>query len=154
MKSLISKRLSDDHGSASLDWVADGVLFARTEGSLSAQLGAAFARALQSQIQAAPVIHYFGDASRLDQYDLLARSAFMRVVLADRKKIHTFTLLTWAEGVSSVAQAFADLIGPSATLLTDRSDFDRRLLRVAPGARAVLDAASPLIRVPLQRVSR
>jgi hypothetical protein len=154
MTSLISKHLSDDHGSASLDWVADGVLFARTEGSLSSQLGAAFARALQSQIQGAPSVHYFGDASRLDQYDLLARSAFMRVVLAHRKKIQTFTLLTWAEGISSVAQAFVELIGPSATVLTDRTDFDRRLLRVAPAARALLDASSPLHRLPLQRASR
>jgi hypothetical protein len=154
MTSSLSTQLSDDHGSASLDWVRDGVLFARTEGSLSARLGAAFARALQSQIQAAPMLHYFGDASRLDQYDLLARSAFMRVVLQDRQKIRTFTLLTWAEGVSSVARAFAELIGPSATILTDRTDFDRRLLRAAPEARTVLDAASPLLRVPLQRASR
>jgi hypothetical protein len=148
MASSISKQLSDDHGSAALDWVTEGVLFARIQGSLSAQLGAAFARALQSQIHAAPFLHYFSDASRLDQYDLLARSAFMRVVLQHRRKIQTFTLLTWAEGVSSVAQAFVDLIGPAATVLTDRTEFDRRLLRAAPGARAVLDAASPLLRVP------
>lgn len=154
MTSPISKQLSDDHGSVSLDWVAEGVLFARAEGSLSAQLGAAFARALGTALQTSPSLHYFGDSSRLEQYDLLARSAFMRVVLADRKKIETFTLLTWAEGVSSVARGFADLMGPSATVLTDRNDFDRRLLRLAPNARSVLDAASPLLRVPLQRVSR
>jgi hypothetical protein len=132
MSALISKQLSDDHGSASLDWVANGVLFARTEGALSAQLGAAFARALQAQLQAVPSLHYFGDGSCLDQYDLLARSAFMRVMLAERRRIQSFTLLTWAEGVSSVAQAFADLMGPSAAVLTDRNDFDRRLLRLAP----------------------
>jgi hypothetical protein len=154
MSTLIFKQLSDDHGTASLDWVAEGVLFARTEGSLSAGLGAAFARTLQTQLQGAASVHYYGDSSRLDRYDLLARSAFMRVVLADRRKIQSFTLLTWAEGVSGVAQAFADLMGPSAAVLTDRSDFDRRLLRVAPGARAVLDAASTLLRVPLQRVTR
>jgi hypothetical protein len=153
MTSPISKHLSDDHGSASLDWVADGVLLGRTQGSLSAQLGAAFARALQSQIQARPLVHYFGDAGRLDQYDLLARSAFMRVILQDRQKILTFTLLTWAEGVSRAARTFIDLIGPTATVLTDRTDFEQRLLRAAPAARAVLDAASPLLRVPLQRVS-
>jgi hypothetical protein len=154
MTTSISKQLSDDHGTASLDWVADGVLHARVEGSLSAGLGAAFARTLQAQLQTVPLVHYFGDSSRLDTYDLLARSAFMRVVLADRKKIQSFTLLTWSEGVSSVAQAFADLMGPSAAVLTDRSDFDRRLLRHAPGARAVLDVASPLLRVPLQRLAR
>jgi hypothetical protein len=148
MTTTISKQLSDDHGSASLDWVADGVLFSRIRGSLSAQLGAAFARALQSQIQAEPFVHYFSDASRLDQYDLLARSAFMRVVLQHRRKITTFTLLTWAEGVSNVARAFVDLIGPAASVLTDPTDFDRRLLRAAPGARAALDAASPPLRVP------
>lgn len=149
----VSKQLGDDHGSVTLDWVADGVLFARSEGSLSAQLGGAFARALQTQLQNATLVHYFGDASRLDQYDLLARSAFMRVVLADRKKFQSFTLLTWAEGVSSVAQKFAELMGPSAAVLTDRADFDRRLLRMAPGARVVLDAASRVLRLPL-RVAR
>jgi hypothetical protein len=154
MTHRVSKQLSDDHGSAFLDWVADDVLYARTEGSLSAALGDAFARALKSQLQAVPSVHYFGDSSRLDQYDLLARSAFMRVVLAERIKFQSFTLLTWAEGVSSVARAFVNLMGPSATVLTDRSDFDRRLLRLAPSARNVIDIASPLLRVPLQRVSR
>jgi hypothetical protein len=154
MTTRISKHLSDDHGTASLDWLADGVLYARIEGSLSAGLGAAFARTLQGQLQTAPSVHYFGDSSRLDQYDLLARSAFMRVVLADRKKFESFTLLTWAEGVSSVAQAFADLMGSSAAVLTHRDDFDRRLLRLAPSARSVIDGTSSLLRVPLQRVSR
>lgn len=154
MSTLISKQVSDDHGTASLDWVAEGVLFGRMEGSLSAGLGAAFARTLQTQLQGATSVHYFGDSSRLELYDLLARSAFMRVILADRKKIQSFTLLTWAEGVSGVAQGFAELLGPSATVLTDRSEFDRRLLRLAPGARVVLDAASTLLRIPLQRVSR
>lgn len=154
MNSLQSKQLSDDHGSATLDWVSEGVLFSRIEGAVSAGLGAGFARALQAQLQTATTVHYFGDCSRLDQYDLLARSAFMRVVLADRQKIRTFTLLTWAEGVSNVTRGIEDLLGPSATVLTDRGEFDRRLLKIAPDARAALDAASVLLRVPLQRVSR
>jgi hypothetical protein len=153
MTSLISKHLSDDHGSVSLDWVAPTVLFTRIEGSLSAELGGAFARTLQAQFQSVPMLHYFGDASRLDQYDLLARSAFMRVVLADRRRIQSFSFLTWAEGLSSVAQKFADLIGPTALVLTDRLEFEQRLLRYAPGARVVLDASAQLRRLPL-RVQR
>jgi hypothetical protein len=153
MTSLISKHLSDDHGSVSLDWVAPTVLYARAEGALSADLGSAFARALQAQLQAVPLLHYFGDSGRLEQYDLLARSAFMRVVLADRKRIQSFTLLTWAEGVSNVARGFADLLGPSATLLTNRMEFEQRLLRYAPGARVVLDASTQVMRLPL-RVQR
>jgi hypothetical protein len=153
MTSLISKHLSDDHGSVSLDWVAPTVLFARTEGALSADLGGAFARALQTQLQSAPFVHYFGDSSRLEQYDLLARSAFIRVVLADRRKIQSLTLLTWAEGVSNVAKGFADLLGPSAAVLADRLEFEQRLLRQAPGARVVLDAGDRVRRLPL-RVQR
>ncbi len=153
MTSLISKHLSDDYGSASLDWVAPTVLFTRIEGALSAELGGAFARTLQAQLHSVPMLHYFGDASRLEQYDLLARSAFMRVVLAERMRVQTFTFLTWAEGLSTTAQKFAELIGPTALVVADRLEFEQRLLRYAPGARVVLDASAQLRRLPL-RVQR
>jgi hypothetical protein len=153
MTSLISKHLSDDHGSVSLDWVAPGALFTRVEGSLSAELGGAFARTLQAQLQSVFMLHYFGDASRLEQYDLLARSAFMRVVLADRQRIQSFTFLTWAGGISTVAKKFAELLGPSALVLTDRIEFEQRLLHHAAGARVLLDASAQLRRLPL-RVQR
>ena len=66
-------------------------------------------------------LRYFSDASALESYDLLARSAFARVVLANRRRFDEIVFLTWAEGVSSTARALVAVLGEPIEILTDEA---------------------------------
>lgn len=129
----------DDQGLVTVGWVGDGVLYARFVEGLSSNVGAAFARQLQSFVSQTPSLQYFADASALTHYDLLARSAFVRVVMANRRQFTTITILTWAEGVSSASRAFATVIGEAVNVLVDSKEFESRLLRAAPLAKQKID---------------
>ena len=134
------RTLADEGGSVAVGWVGGGVLFVRITGALSAELGAAYAAELADIVACAPEVHLFGDMSGLTHYDLLARSAFVRIVLADRRRFRSITILTWLIGVGPAAHMMIDTLGPSTSVLTSRSDFESRLLLAAPLARQVLDA--------------
>jgi hypothetical protein len=129
----------DEQGLVAIGWVGDGVLYARFVGGLSSSVGAAFARQLQGFISQTPSLQYFADASALTHYDLLARSAFVRVVMAHRRQFTAITILTWAEGVSSASNAFAAVIGDAVSVLVDSKEFESRLLRAAPLAKQKID---------------
>src|SRR6186713_1213571 len=88
--------LTDVSGSVTFGWVGDGIYYARFSRTLSARLGEAFAARLRAAVAAAPSIRYFADARALESYDLLARSAFVRVVTEQRRKFQALTLLNWA----------------------------------------------------------
>jgi hypothetical protein len=136
------RTLADEGGSVAVGWVGGGVLFVRITGALSAELGAVYATELADMVARAPEVHLFGDMSGLTHYDLLARSAFVRVVLADRRRFRSITILTWLIGVGPAAHMMIDTLGPSTSVLTSRSDFESRLLLAAPLARQVLDAGT------------
>src|SRR5688500_13030028 len=95
--------ITDVTGSVTFGWVDDGVYYARFSRSLSARLGEAFAARLRQIAQASGPFKYFGDARALESYDLLARSAFVRVVAGERRKFESLTLLTWAGGEANPA---------------------------------------------------
>lgn len=135
MKPLSFETASDREGSSHLGWAGDSVLYARFQGGLSAELGARVAVQLQSLISSASAVHYFCDASRLTRYDLLARSAFVRVALANRRRFASFTFLLFGETVSSAARTFAAGLGDGVEFFVDVSEFERKLLRLAPLAR-------------------
>src|SRR5262245_45918819 len=86
--------MTDAAGSVTFGWVDDGVLYARFSRWLSAKLGDAFAARLREAAHSSS-LKYFGDAGALESYDLLARSAFVRVVVEHRRKFESLTLLTW-----------------------------------------------------------
>ena len=142
--------LRDDDGSVVLGWVGDGVLYTRFEGSLSAAVGAAFAARLEAYAVGAPAFEYFSDGSALGSYDLRARNAFIRVVLAQRSKFRTIVMLTWAGAVSSAARAFADAVGDHLDLLTGGPEFHVRLRAAAPQALRSLDPNTWTRTDPLQ----
>ncbi len=131
--------MADREGSVAVGWVAQGVLYARFAGGLSADLGVKFATRLQAFVEEVPSLRYFADAGALKHYDLLARSAFVRVVLANRRKFAAIVLLTWAEGISPTSTAFASVIGEPIDIVTNQIEFETRLLRVAPLARQKVD---------------
>jgi hypothetical protein len=132
--------LQDDDGSVALGWVGEGVFYARYVGALSAQIGAAHRERVQRILCAVSSFRYFSDASDLTQYDLLARSAFTRLVLENRRKFSQLVMLTWSGGISPATAAFAAAVGEPVSILADRVEFERLLIRAAPFALHWLDS--------------
>jgi hypothetical protein len=85
-------------------------------------------------------IKYFGDGRALESYDLLASSAFVRVVTEHRKKFEQINLLSWAGG--ELSPAFLNALGEPVFVSRDDIDFESRLLAVAPRARSKLGGKS------------
>jgi hypothetical protein len=140
--------LKDDRGSVALGWVASQVLYAQIVGNLSATLGAAYASQIQILLgQVSGARYFFADASGLKSYDLLARSAFVRVVHANRRAFASVVVLTWSGGISRAAEAFAATLGNIVELITDKHEFDLRLRSAAPLAEHYLNPKtwSPLV---------
>lgn len=141
-KSVPFELLDDEEGSIAVGWAGDSVIYAMVEGGLSASLGARYAEHVGSLVRGLTGIYYFADLALMSRYDLLARSAFVRMALANRRCFESFTFLTWPEGVSPAARAFSDALGGDVTMCTQLGDFERRLLRAAPLARQRLSPAS------------
>jgi len=142
LKSAPFDLLDDEEGSIAVGWAGDGVIYAMVEGGLTAKLGARYAEHVLALVRGSTGVHYFADLALMTRYDLLARSAFVRMGLANRRCFESFTLLTWPEGVSPAARSFSDALGENVTLCTQLADFERRLLRAAPLARQLLTPAS------------
>jgi hypothetical protein len=134
--------MTDTEGSIVFGWLAPNALYARFTGGLSGTLGSAFAIRFQSLLEGKTSVRFFNDGSGLKHYDLLARSAIVRVLLAHRRSFESFTLLTWAGEVGPAAQAFLVALGDGVELVTSSEEFEARLLRIAPNARQKLDPKS------------
>lgn len=130
--------VSDRSGSMSFGWVGPGVYLVRGSGEISASLGALQLSRLEAALEGQQAIRYFSDSREVKGYDLLARSAFVRFVLSQRKRFSELVMLTWSEGISSAGQAFAGAIGDPLVLLSSPSEFDRRLFLAAPTVRRAL----------------
>jgi hypothetical protein len=125
--------ITDVSGSVTFGWVGDGVYYARFSRCLSARLGEAFAARLRAAASAAPTIRYFADARALESYDLLARSAFVRVVTELRRKFEALTLLHWDGAEANPALVAA--LGRPLEIVKDAIEFETRLMAAAPQAR-------------------
>jgi len=139
--------LEDRHGAVAYGWIARRVLYGRFVGSLSAELGVSFVQRLAGLIVEVPSLAYYADHSALEQYDLLARARFQRLVLAERPRFASVTLLTWGGGGGAAACDLAQLLPETIDLLTDPVEFDRLLLDVAR-----LPACAPLPMEPVWHV--
>src|SRR5882724_9847279 len=116
--------MRDPGGSVTLGWAGKGVFYSRFEGSISAELGTNHAQRLQDIVESLDSLSYFLDASAMRTYDLVARSAFTRAVLANRRKFTELVVLTWSEGISSVSDAMVSAIGHPIEILTDSAEFE------------------------------
>ncbi len=132
--------LTDIAGSVTFGWADEGVYYARFSRCLSARLGAAFATHLRSSLPTTGTLKYFADCRALESYDLLARSAFVRVVTEHRKKFEQISLLAWSGG--EMNPAFLVALGEVVLVTRDDIDFEARLLAVAPRARSKLGGKS------------
>ncbi len=130
-------KFGDDNGCVHVGWVAKQVLFARFIGGLTSEVGGAYTHFLKTALEAVDSLSFFGDARQLTHYDLLARSSFVRVVLANRKKFSSLVLLTWPTEVSSTTRAFHAALGEPSELLSEPSEFQQRLRAAAPLARSL-----------------
>jgi hypothetical protein len=128
--------LTDASGSVTFGWADDGVYYARFTRSLSARLGEAFAGRLRAALPATGTIKYFADGRALESYDLLARSAFVRVVTEHRRKFELISLLAWTGG--EISSAYLTALGEAVVVTRDDIDFETGLLNAAPRARTKL----------------
>jgi len=87
-----------------------------------------FATRLGALVAQSQAICLFCDRSELKYYDLLARSAFARVVLSHRRRFTSIVILTWATTLWEPIE-----------ILTEADVFETRLLRKAPLAMRKLD---------------
>ncbi len=144
--------LTDATGSVTFGWMEQGVYYARFSHSLSARLGEAFASRLRAAVQSSAAIEFYGDSRLLESYDLLARSAFVRVVSEYRRRFAGITLLSWDGG--AVSDVLVRALGQPTTVAKDAIDFETRLFTTAPQARYKLGAkadARVRTRWPLRR---
>jgi hypothetical protein len=131
--------MTDPEGSIAVGWVAPDVLYAKLGGGLSGRLGSAFATKLKALADGKTSIRLFIDSSGLRHYDLLARSAVIRVLLAKRRAFESFTMLAWAGEIGPGERAFAAALGSGVDIVTSSDEFEAKLYRVAPSARQLLD---------------
>jgi hypothetical protein len=124
--------LEDRSGAISFGFIAPRVLYTRFVGSLSAELGTSYVHRLEALLGGAAACTYFSDASALSNYDCLARTRLIRLVLEHRAKLASLVMLTWSEGLSPAARSFAATVGEPVVILTDPVEFDRLLSNVAP----------------------
>lgn len=136
--------VSDRSGSMSFGWVAPGVYLVRAAGEISVSLGALQLDRLQLALEGHQSIRYFSDCREVRSYDLLARNAFVRFVLGQRKRFSEMVMLTWSGGISAASQAFSGAIGDQVVLLSSPSEFDRRLFMAAPRVREALTSVDRL----------
>lgn len=127
--------LEDRTGAVSYGFISPRVLYTRFVGSLSAELGTSYVGRLESLLRGSTPCAYFSDLSALDQYDCAARTRFLRFLLDHRDKLASLVFLTWSEGVSPAARAFASLVGEPMAVLTDPIEFERLLCNLAPASR-------------------
>jgi hypothetical protein len=115
--------LRDSEGSVQIGWAAPHVLLVRFEGALNSTLGKTFANHLHQLLSGQQGVHYFGDASRLKHYDLVARSAFVRVVLEHRKAFAALQILMPGPELSVAELSLAAAVGEPLRLVLDPSAF-------------------------------
>jgi len=132
--------LSDDEGSVTLGWLARDVLYTRFSGGLSAAIGMAYAESFRELLSTVSSLSYFADSSELSYYEVLARSAFARLILESRRKFSALVMLTSSVGSAQAGQAIATAIGGPLNLLSDALEFEQCLLAVAPLAKQRLDS--------------
>lgn len=126
------RTLSDPRGSAIIGWVAESVLWARFTGHLSRSLGARFADELELRLSQGALTRCFLDASLLDSYDLLARTAAVRVLLANTSRLSSLVVLEWSGRDSAVGRAIMEAVGALMQTTSSRSEFEASLLAEAP----------------------
>jgi hypothetical protein len=97
-------------------------------------LAAAYVAELGQRLAGTRQIHYYIDASDLESFDLLGRSAALRVLLAHRQRFASVRVLAWNGEVSPLGRAVMAAMSSVMQVTTQRIAFETQLLRHAPTA--------------------
>lgn len=131
--------IADHNGSVTLGWVDIGVFYARFIGALSMELSRHHNARVESALERHSSLHYFADGRALGSYDLAARSAFFRMLIANRSQFKSVVLLTWPLGITPIARSYWSALGEPLQILADERAFEAQLLETAPLARGKID---------------
>jgi hypothetical protein len=132
----------DAEGAITFGAVETNVYYSHFSGKLSVRLGAAHLKDLQQSLELGGAVSYFADSSELTSYDLLARSALVRLLLSQRRRFAEVVILSSGGRVSPTGQVLAATVGEPVRMLDDRNEFDRRLTTASPRALEVIRGAS------------
>jgi hypothetical protein len=134
----------DARGCITVAWVGERVLYARFEKDICADVGERYARRLVELVRSVNSVQYFVDSRLVTEYDILARSAVVRAVLAYRLKFASMIVLSPAGVIGPTARIFASEMGTALEYLTSVPEFEARLRVAAPRASAILaETAEP-----------
>jgi hypothetical protein len=122
----------DRSGAIAYGFIAPRVFYARFVGNLSATLAYDYVARLGKLVEGVPSLAYFADASAMTGYDYLGKARFQSFVQAQRLKLATLVILTWAGGLTPSVRHFAASVGEPIVLLDDPSEFDRLLANLVP----------------------
>lgn len=134
----------DSEGRVDVGLIEPNVVYARIAGGLSERVGSLYVAYVERALDECSEVHLFVDSSRLTHYDLVARSAFQRVVLDNRERFRSLAILTWTEGVSAAATAFDRAVGEALSIVTDASEFAHKLTSLVPDAPQKIARGMPL----------
>jgi hypothetical protein len=126
------KKLFDSDGTITLGWIAESVLWARFSGHLSGSLSEQYVAELERRLVGARRIRFFVDASALSSFDLLGRTAALRVLLTNRQRLASVCMLNWRGGTSPLGHSIASAMGGSMQAVTQRPIFEALLQQQAP----------------------
>ena len=129
-----SKVVQDADGVVTWSWLSPGVLYARYEQTLSADVSAAVVAALTDEVARVETFELYVDASKLVAYELSARSAFVKFVREHRERCTSLALLPWKAEAPFITSAVLEALGKPTEIVADANDFGLRLLRVVPTA--------------------
>jgi hypothetical protein len=146
--------IADEDGSVTLGWVDVGVFYARFIGILSMELSQQHNARVEAALDRRSPLQYFADARALGGYDLEARGAFFRTVLANRNRFQSVVMLTWPLGMTPVAQSYLSTVGEPLQILVDDRAFEAKLLAAAPLARGKIDPNGWVLPPTSSRVPR
>ncbi len=124
--------LAKRSGAAVLGWLADDVFYVGLVGYVSSGLGSKAAARMLSKLEGSTIVHCFCNAHLSHNVDFMARSAIVRTMLTNRRRIASMTALVGTPASNVTAQAIDSVLDCGATILTDPNAFDELLVKTAP----------------------
>ena len=135
-------------GSVAMAWLAPGVFYTRFQGGFTASMGHTYATRLNVLIAPVRSLSLFCDMAGLKYYDLLARSSLARVVLSNRRRFNSITMLVPKEGMSSQIGVLVAALGEPLVVLSHRNKFEAQIARKAPQGMRKIDLKSGHFALP------
>jgi hypothetical protein len=137
--------LRSEEGSIVVGWAGEGVLLAAFQGHLSAELGEAYADRLQTLLSGRIAAQYFIDSSRLDSFELAARTAAVRALVAAAPRLSSVLVLKWSGGESPTGKAMLRDLASVLRTTDDRAEFERALCAALGSESAGAQVTSPVV---------